>query len=145
MVSAKNKDSMIMSREKPIISIKAGSEKSFAIVFSIVFCVIAFYPLLVGGEPWLWCVLVSIILLVIGFVKPKILRVPNQWWFKLGVGLGTVVNPLVMFLVYAIAIVPTGCLLKIFGRDNLQLKFEKNCKSYWKNRVTPLQSFRKQF
>ncbi|NNM01513.1 MAG: hypothetical protein HKO62_12240 [Gammaproteobacteria bacterium] len=131
--------------EKATIETKIGSEINFAVVFAVVFGIIALYPLLKGGDIRIWAAVVSVLILAVGLLKPSLLRTPNILWFKLGLALGAIVAPIVMFLVYVVAIVPTGLCLRLFGKDPLDRKIEKDASTYWIEREQPLQSFKNQF
>lgn len=131
--------------EKESIPVKVSSEKSFAIVFSIVFILIAIYPLVSGGDLRFWAIGFAIVILIIGFIKPSLLQLPNRLWFRFGMTIGAIVAPIVMSFVYIVAVVPTGLVMKILGKDPLQKKIDKNRDSYWISRETPLQPFKNQF
>ena len=89
-----------MSEQKRHITVKTGSEKSFGIVFAIVFLLIGIYPLIDGSEIRFWSLIIALIFFMLAYVAPQYLSVPNKLWFKLGFLLGAVVSPIVMALVY---------------------------------------------
>ena len=76
--------------------IKISSNRSFGIVFFIVFLLIALYPLTYDEEIRVWSVIISLIFLVLGLLNSKILTPLNKLWFKFGILLGKVVSPLIM-------------------------------------------------
>ena len=127
------------------VETEVGSEKGFGIVFSIVFCIIGLYPLVDGKEVRVWSVSIAILLLFISFSKPKVLSVPNRLWFKFGVMLGAIVSPVVMAFVYFLTVVPTGILMRLFGKDLLRKKLDKTTKSYWAERNQNIGSMKDQF
>ena len=127
------------------VEINMGSEKSFGIVFAIVFFLIGLYPLLHGQNVRLWALIVALILLVLAFLAPKTLSIPNKLWFKLGMALGAVVAPVVMALVYFITVVPTGLLIRLSGKDLLREKLDRSANSYWIERDQPVGSMKDQF
>lgn len=115
-----------------------GSERSFGLVFTVVFTVIGVWPWLFGGAPVrLWALAVAILFLGLTFLAPKILSPLNRLWFRFGLLLHRVVNPIVMALIYYGAIVPTGLLLKAFGKDLLRLKRAPDAQTYWIAREPP--------
>jgi len=118
-------------------TIEIGSSRSFGLVFATVFALIGLVPLFNGDPVRTWALIIAGIFLVIAFVAPKVLMPLNILWFKLGLLLGRIVNPVVMFLIYIIAILPTGLILRLFGKDLLLLKFDKSKKSYWIVREPP--------
>ncbi len=145
-----------MSEFNRHIETQIGSEKGFGIVFAIVFLLVGFFPLLNGdGVQYLllldaenvhqWSLIVALVFLVLAYLAPKTLSVPNKLWFKLGMALGAVVAPIVMALVYFIAVVPTGLIMRLMGKDLLQKKLNKKAKSYWIKRDQPVGSMKDQF
>ena len=110
--------------------IKIGSNKSFGIVFFTVFFIIAIWPLLNGYEIRYWSLIISIIFLLLGILNSKILTPLNKIWFKIGILLGNVISPIVMSIIFFLVVTPTSFIMKILGKDLLNLK--KNTKnSYW--------------
>jgi hypothetical protein len=117
--------------------IKVGSARSFAIVFCLAFAVIGLLPL-IGGDPMrIWALAVSAVFLFFTFFYTEVLQPLNVLWFRLGMLLSRIVNPLIMFLIYAVAIVPFGIAARVFGKDLLKLKMDPNVKSYWVDREPP--------
>ena len=117
--------------------IKTSSNKSFGLVFFVIFIIIALWPLLKEGDIRIWSIIVSVIFLILGLLNSKILTPLNQLWMRLGMMLGTVVSPIVMGIVYFGVITPIGLLMKLFGKDVLNLKLDKNKTTYWlkKNKI----------
>ena len=111
--------------------IKISSNKSFGLVFFVIFIIIALWPLLNDENIRIWSIIVSIIFLILGLLNSKILTPFNKLWMKLGVLLGTIVSPIVMGVVYFGIITPIGLIMKLFGKDVLNLKLDKNKKTYW--------------
>ena len=111
--------------------IKISSNKSFGLVFFVIFIIIALWPLLNDGNIRIWSIIVSIIFLILGLLNSKILTPFNKLWMRLGALLGIIVSPIVMGVVYFGIITPIGLIMKLFGKDVLNLKLEKNKKTYW--------------
>jgi len=110
--------------------IKIGSNKSFGIVFFTVFLIIAIWPLLNGYEIRYWSLIISIVFLLLGILNSKFLTPLNKIWFKIGILLGNVISPIVMSIIFFLVVTPTAFIMKILGKDLLNLK--KNTKnSYW--------------
>jgi len=110
--------------------IKIGSNKGFGIVFSIVFLVIAFWPMLNGNEINYWSLAISIVFLILGLINSKILTPLKRIWFKFGLLLGKVVAPIVMGIIFFLIVTPTSIIMKLLGKDLLNLK-KNNNNSYW--------------
>ena len=116
--------------------IKIGSNKSFGIVFFTVFLIIAIWPLLNGYEIRYWSLIISIVFLILGILNSKILTPLNKIWFKIGILLGNVISPIVMSIIFFLVVTPTSFIMKILGKDLLNLK--KNTKnSYWIKKQNP--------
>jgi len=88
----------------------------------------------------------SIVFFLITFFKADILRPLNKLWMSFGLFLGMIVSPIVMGAIFFIIFTPIGILMRLFGRDELLLKF-KIKPSYWTNRNEDIHSnsFRNQF
>ncbi len=125
-------------------NIKIGSNKSFGIVFFLVFFLIAFYPMINGGEPRLWSLGISAIFLILGLLNSKILNPLNKIWFKFGILLGKIISPLVMVIIFFIVVTPIGLLMRILKKDLLNLKFQ-NTDSYWIEKIEPKSKMKNQF
>ena len=123
---------------------KKSSDKSFGILFSIVFFIISVWPLLAGENIRIWSLVISIIFLILGLLNSKFLGPLNNSWIKLGEILGRVIAPIVMAIIYFIILTPLSLLIKLFGKDLLQLKFS-NVNSYWIKRKKNINTMNKQF
>ena len=124
--------------------IKISSNKSFGIVFFTVFLIIAIWPLLNGYEIRYWSLIISIVFLLLGILNSKILTPLNKIWFKIGILLGNVISPIVMSIIFFLVVTPTSFIMKILGKDLLNLK--KNTKnSYWIKKQNQNSRMKKQF
>ena len=123
---------------------KIGSNRSFGIVFFIVFLIISVWPLLNSNEIRIWSLIVSIIFLTLGLINSKALTPLNKVWFKFGIFLGNIISPIVMGIIYFAVVTPIALLLKVINKDVLSLKKTKNS-SYWKNKEKYNSSMKNQF
>jgi len=124
--------------------IKISSNRSFGIVFFIVFILIAFYPLINQGEIRIWSVLISLLFLILGIINSKILTPLNKVWFKFGIFLGKIISPIVMGLIFFLVVTPIAFLMRMLKKDLLNLKFSKN-NSYWIEKIEPKSKMKNQF
>ena len=124
--------------------IKLGSNRSFGIVFSIVFLLIAIYPLINSDGLRVWSLIIAIIFLVLGLINSKILTPLNKLWFKFGILLGRIVSPVIMGLIFFLVVTPIALIMRIIGKDLLNLKFNKE-KSYWIEKTGPKSKMKNQF
>jgi hypothetical protein len=129
-----------MQREK----IKRSSNRSFGIVFFIVFLIITFLPILKGDNIRIWSLIVSLIFLILGLSKSKVLTPFNELWFKFGILLGNIISPIVMSLVYFLVITPISLIMKLLGKDLIGLK-KTNKNTYWIEKTGPRSKMKNQF
>lgn len=118
-------------------SIEPGSDRSFGFVVGGILSAIGIYQYLTGSSLYPWFLAVGAPLVAAGAVFPRILRPLNVAWTRLGLLLGRIVTPVVMFLVYVTAIVPIGLLLRLSGKDLLGLKRGDSASTYWIERTPP--------
>ena len=124
--------------------IKISSNRSFGIVFFIFFLFVALYPLFNNEDLNLWSFIISIIFLILGLLNSKVLTPLNRIWFKFGIILGKIVSPFVMGVIYFLIVTPIGLIMKLFGKDLLNLKYE-NKNSYWIEKTGPKSKMKNQF
>ena len=124
--------------------IKISSNRSFGIVFFVVFLLIALYPLTYGAEIRVWSLIISLIFLILGLLNSKILAPLNKIWFKFGILLGKIVSPLIMGIIFFLVVTPIGLLMRLLGKDLLNLKYNRN-KSYWIEKNGPKSKMKNQF
>jgi len=124
--------------------IKISSNRSFGIVFFIVFLLIALYPLINNSEIRIWSLLISIIFLILGLLNSVILTPLNKLWFKFGIVLGKIISPVIMGIIFFLVVTPIGLIMRFLGKDVLNLKYHKN-KSYWIEKNGPKSKMKNQF
>ena len=125
--------------------IKAGSNRNFGMVFFIVFLILGFWPITDGREIRIWLVVISLVFLILGMMKSKLLTPLNQLWFKLGMMLGAIVAPIVMGAVFFLVVTPIGIVMRIMGKDLINKKHDKKKETYWITRKTSIGSMKRQF
>ena len=124
--------------------IKVGSNKSFGIVFFVVFLLISLYPLLNNENIRFWSLIISIIFLILGILNSSLLSPLNKLWFKFGVLLGKIISPIIMGIIYFLVVTPIGLIMKLLGKDVLNLKYH-DYKSYWIEKTGPKSKMKNQF
>ena len=124
--------------------IKLGSNRSFGIVFFIVFLIVALYPLLNDNPLRLWSLIIALIFLVLGLIKSNILTPLNILWMKFGMFLGVFISPIIMGIIFFLVVTPIGLIMRLFGKDLLNLKKNKT-QSYWLAREKIKSSMKNQF
>ena len=124
--------------------IKIGSNRSFGIVFFIVFFLISIYPLVNSESIRIWSLIVSLIFLTLGAINSKLLNPLNKVWFKFGLLLGRIISPIVMGIIFFLVVTPIALLMRILKKDLLNLKFTKN-NTYWIEKSGPKSKMKNQF
>ena len=124
--------------------VKISSNRSFGIVFFVVFLIIALFPLINDGNIRLWSLIVSLAFLSLGLLNSKFLSPLNKIWFKFGLFLGKIISPMVMGLIFFFVVTPIGILMRILKKDLLNLKMNNN-KSYWIEKREPKSKMKNQF
>lgn len=122
-----------------------SSNRSFGLLFFIVFLIIGLWPLKNGDNLNLYFSITSLIFLILGLVNSKLLSPLNKAWIKFGEILGLIIAPIVMAFVYFIFLTPVSLVVRVFGKDLLRVKFNKKIDSYWIKRKKNLGPMNKQF
>ena len=124
--------------------IKISSNRSFGVVFFIVFLLIALYPLLKGNDLRIWSLIISFIFLALGLINSKILTPLNRLWFKFGLLLGKFISLLVMGIIFFVVVTPIGIIMRLLKKDLLNLKYNKK-ETYWIDKSGPKSKMKNQF
>ena len=123
---------------------KKNSNRTFGILFFLVFLVIGIWPILNNeGLRW-WSIIISLIFLFLGVINSKILTPFNKIWIKIGELLGRVIAPIVMAIIYFFIVTPMAILLKLLRKDLLKIKFSP-VTTYWIKRDKKFGSMKRQF
>ncbi len=117
--------------------VKAGSNRSLGVVFAGVFTVVGLLPLYGGGVVRPWALGLGAIFLFLALVVPAALGPLNRVWFRFGMLLHKVVNPLVMGLLFFLTITPFAVVMRLLGKDPLNRRFDDDVDSYWIKRQPP--------
>jgi len=122
-----------------------SSNRSFGILFFIVFLIFGVWPLKNGENLNYYFIIFSGIFLLLGLLNSKLLSPLNKIWIKFGEILGIIIAPIIMALVYFVILTPVSLVVRVFGKDILGLKFINKQQTYWINRKKNMGSMRKQF
>ena len=124
---------------------KKSSNRSFGILFFLVFLGFGLWPLTKEMSPNVYLIIISVIFLTLGLLNSKLLSPLNETWIKFGEILGKIIAPLIMALVYFLILTPISLLVRAFGKDLLGLKYSKQQNSYWIKRKKEIGTMDKQF
>ncbi|MFB0613849.1 hypothetical protein [Aurantiacibacter poecillastricola] len=104
-------------------SVTGPSNRAFGLTVGAILCAIGLVRWL-AFAPSTWSTLLFLVpggvLLALGFLAPAPLTPLNRAWTKLGLLLASIVNPVMMALIYFLIFVPVGLGMKLFGRDALR-------------------------
>ena len=124
--------------------IKIGSNRSFGLVFFVVFLLISIYPFLKDGDIRLWSLIISIIFLFLGLLNSRVLSPLNKLWFRFGLLLGKIISPIIMGIIFFLVVTPIAIIMRLFKKDLLNLKFKEN-NTYWIDKTGPKSKMKNQF
>jgi hypothetical protein len=124
----------VFARDEKIV---AGSDRSFGLVMAAAFAAVTLLNGWHAGRVWPWTGGIAALFLIAAFVRASVLHPLNLIWLKFGLLLHRVVNPLIMALLFYGAVLPTGLVMRLLGKDLLRLKREPDSDSYWIVRQPP--------
>ena len=125
--------------------IKSGTDRNFGLVFATIFLIICLFPLWFGKNIHFWALILSFIFFFCAILIPRVLSLPNKFWFKFGILLGTIISPIIMGIIFFLTVTPTGLIMRILGKDILNQRIDKSVKTYWLERKEGATSMKKQF
>lgn len=117
--------------------ITGSSDRSFGVVITVALTVVGLFPLLNGEPPRWWSLAVAGVMLVVTLVRAELLAPFNRVWFRFGLVLHRIVNPVIMAVIYFAVVTPTGLIMRAVGKDPLRLRRDPNAESYWIHRTPP--------
>jgi len=118
-------------------TVPMGSNRGFGITFAVVFTIIGLFPLLHGGNVRYWALGGAIVFVALAFAWPAILTPLNRIWFRFGLLLHKIINPVVLGLMFFIIITPLAIAIRLFGGKLLSMGYDKSASSYWTRRSPP--------
>ncbi len=116
------------------IDLSEKSLKKFGITFCIIFLVISGILYLKNLDIYYYFLVVSFLLLVISFVNVKILKPVYKACITFSIILGIISTNIILTATFFLIITPLGLILRLMGKDLLDIKINKDKKSYWNYR-----------
>ena len=104
--------------------VKSGSDRSFGLLFAAIFLAISLWPLLDAASPRWWALAVAALFLCLAVVRPASLAPLNRLWFRLGLLLHRIANPVVMGVLLYLVFTPVGLVCRARGMDLLNRKLD---------------------
>ena len=127
------------------VSVKMSSNRSFGLLFFIVFLAISLWPLKSQEDLRLWAFILALIFFVLGILNSKFLTPLNKLWMKFGIFLGSIISPFVMGVVFFMVVTPVGLIMRFLGKDLLRIKKSKFVSTYWISREKQNNTMKRQF
>jgi hypothetical protein len=118
-------------------TVKGSSDRAFGFVFTVLFVIIGLLPLFGSGDVRIWSLGLAAVILAIALIRPALLAPFNRAWMKFGMLLHKITNPIIMGLIFFLAVTPTALILRARGKDPLRRKFDPAAQTYWIERDPP--------
>jgi Saxitoxin biosynthesis operon protein SxtJ len=116
---------------------KSSSDRSFGMVFAVVFLLIALGRFWHGTHTWPLYAVIGLGFAGVGLLRPALLAPLNRIWARLGLLLGKIVSPIVLGGLFFLIITPAAMILRWTGKDLLNLRREPRAATYWLVRDPP--------
>ena len=131
------------AREEEVVG---PSDRSFGLVFTGVFVIVALLPLWRRGNPRWWALGVAAAFFVLALVWPRALAPLNRLWLRIGLLMHRVVNPIVMGAIFYLVVTPFGLVMRrVRGELAVRLQPDKAAATYWITRSEPWSPMDQQF
>ena len=118
-------------------TVRRSSNRTFGLVFTALFALIAFGPLFRGHPVRWWAAALAAVFLALALGAPRVLSPLNRAWTALGILLHTITNPVVLGAFYFLGFAPLGWVLRLMGKDFLRLRSDPKASTYWLPRQPP--------
>jgi len=126
--------------------VQTSSERSFGLVFAVVFTVVGLLNLHGAGSYWPHWLGAAALFVLLALAAPRVLAPLNRLWAKFGLLLHRIISPVILAILFYGCITPIGYLMRLTGKDPLRLRCEAERQSYWIVRdARDIQSFNNQF
>jgi hypothetical protein len=119
------------------LEIRGSSDRVFALTMAGFLTLVGLWPLARGGAPRAWALGLAVVLLGLALLAPTTLGPLNRAWTRLGLLLQRVTNPVILGLLFYLAITPTGLVMRLLGKTPLRLRLDRAAPTYWIDRRPP--------
>ena len=120
-------------------SVEIGSNRSFGVVMGAACLVVSGLGFWAGSAYWPVWAGAAAAFGGLALLRPRLLSPLNRVWFRFGLALHKIVNPVVMGVLFFGVITPVGVLMRLTGKRTIALEFEPDRSSYWIRRSSTLQ------
>lgn len=108
------------------------SDRSFGLLFTVVFAIVGAAPLWRGGAVRLWALVVAAVFCACALIVPRVLHPLNRVWLHIGLALHRIVNPVVTGALFYLVVTPFGVVRQVFRRGlTRQLRRDPAAPTYW--------------
>lgn len=114
-----------------------ASDRSFGFTFAAVFALLSALALWRGSGHWAWFITAAALCCAVALTHPSWLAPLNRLWTKFGLLLHHITSPIVLTVMFFVAITPVGLVMRLRGKDGLARAYDTNAKSYWIPRIPP--------
>lgn len=121
-----------IKKELSGLKITDKTMRNFGLLFCVLFGVWGAAMYWKGNPRWLWPAAASGAFFFIGMLLPMKLKTPYIIWMSFAFVLGWFMTRVILSLVFFAIITPMGVLLRIWGKDLLDTKFQKDGATHWK-------------
>jgi hypothetical protein len=123
-----------------------ASPRSFGLTFAFVSTLYALWPLWHAGSIRVWGLVAAAVLVGVAILRPRLLALPAQGWYAVGLALHTVVNPLVMGFLFYLVVTPFG-IVQRWRTPEWSARFRPDpaLTTYWIQKADIPTSMRRQF
>ena len=130
--------------------IKTGKEdlRSFRVTIGIILLLVAGFLFYREKESFQTFLYIAGVFIGLALILPSMLKPIYILWMTFAVILGWFMTRVILSLLFYVIITPIGLVLRIFGKDFLELKKQAVQGSYWNQRDSNLeknQNYEKQF
>ena len=124
---------MILEEIKNIDCSKSALKK-FGFTFAVISFLISIISLINHSKFFFYFILAGLLLLVISISIPEVLKHVYKIWMTFALVLGIITTNLILTILFYAIITPIGLIIKLRGKNLLDLKFNKDSNTYWNYR-----------
>ena len=122
-----------MSLIEEIKNIKSSKKdlRKFGITVGSVLVVLAIVFYFLDRSYFIYFGAAGLVLIIMGFISPVILKPLNKVWMGLAIVLGWLSSRIILIVVFYLVLTPISLIAKISGKKFLDLKYKSEKDSYW--------------
>jgi hypothetical protein len=113
--------------------IKSGKRqlRNFGLTIGVACSVFGLLFWLRGKSYFVYFLFCSLPFLFFGILFPIVLKPIQKVWMAFSILLGWIITRIILFILYYFILTPISLIARLFGKDFLKLKINKDAKSYW--------------